>query len=247
MSVLEWQQVSLDLGEFALRDVSLRVGSGDWISIVGPTGSGKTLLLEVAAGFLRPDSGNVVLRGTNATHSPPEARSLAYVPQDDLLFPHLNVEDNLRFGMRGSRARQAEACNRMANELGIAHLLHRRVDAISGGEAQRVALGRGLLFGADILLLDECTSALDEETRAETGLFLQRWKRDHELTIVQVTHDRSEAHRLGDLVVSLRDGRIETVLRSERPPLVEELPPLIVSNQKGTPDGSSILADQTSR
>jgi len=204
---LEWQHVSLDLGEFALRDVSLRVDDGAWIAIVGATGAGKTLLLETAAGFLRPTSGRVVRGGIDVSGEPPERRGVAYAPQDDLLFPHLDVRRNLTFGAiacGGDVGRVAE----LAAHLGIAHLLDRRVAHISGGEAQRVALGRALLSGASLLLLDECTSALDEVTRAHIGEVLARERGERRLSIVQVTHDLTEAHRLADAVVEMERGHL---------------------------------------
>jgi ABC-type sugar transport system ATPase subunit len=212
---LEWRNVSVDLGEFAVDDVSLRADPGSWICIVGPTGAGKTLLLEAAAGFLAPTSGSVFRDGIDITRQPPERRSIAYAPQDDLLFPHLDVHSNLTFGSARTRSREPRP-ERLASELGISHLLRRKIDAISGGEAQRVALGRALLLDAEVLLLDECTSALDDETRRIVGRLLQAERRRRNLCIVQVTHDSSEARRLADTIVTMQRGKVVEVQRRSR-------------------------------
>lgn len=226
---LEWRDVTLDLGEFAVRDLSLRVAPGSWLCLVGPTGAGKSIVLEIAAGFLRPTSGHVFRDGVDVTTAPPERRRIGYVPQDDLLFPHLDVRANLLYAVRGERMpprparrlwtrltdsrRDAPAAqlDALATDLGISHVLGRRIHAISGGEAQRVALGRTLLSGCDLLLLDECTSALDEEMRAGVGRLLLAEQERRGLTVVQVTHDPEEATRLADVVVTLAAGRITRV------------------------------------
>lgn len=206
---LRWEHVSLDLGDFALRDVSIRLAEGEWIAIMGPTGAGKTLLLEVAVGFLRCDTGEVVRRGHALASIPPEARGVGYVPQDVLLFPHLDVRANLLFGVpRGERDRAIPDLVRVADALGIGHLLERAVPGVSGGEAQRIAIGRCLLAGAEVLLLDECTSALDADTKRLIGAFLAAWRTEHHLSVVQVTHDPDEAHRLADRVIYLDHGRV---------------------------------------
>lgn len=214
---LEWRNVTLDLGEFAIRDISLQVEPRSWMCIVGPTGAGKTLVLEIAAGFLEPNRGQVFRNGEDITKAPPERRRIAYVPQDDLLFPHLDVRSNLLYGVgRGSRDEIADRIDSIAADLRISHLLDRRVHAISGGEAQRVALGRGLLADADVLLLDECTSALDEETREIVGSFLLEQRNQREIAVVHVTHDSAEAERLADVTVTLTAGRIAKVESFDR-------------------------------
>jgi ABC-type sugar transport system ATPase subunit len=208
---LEWAGVSLRLGAFALVDVSLRVERSAWVAIVGPTGAGKTLLLETAAGFVAATSGTIRRDGADVTQAPPEARRVGYAPQDDLLFPHLDVRRNLLFGARRDGRPPAALEGELqcvADDLGIAPLLERGVRGLSGGEAQRVALARALLSGADLLLLDECTSALDGATRRVVGDALARRRRERGTTIVQVTHDRGEAERLADHVVHVEAGRL---------------------------------------
>jgi ABC-type sulfate/molybdate transport systems ATPase subunit len=130
------------------------------------------------------------------------------VPQDDLLFPHLDVRANLLFGVRHRTEALTHRLDSLAHDLGIRHLFGRRINAISGGEAQRVALGRALLLDLDVLLLDECTSALDAETRAIVGAFLAGQRRRRHLSVVQVTHDSAEARRLADVIVTMDNGRL---------------------------------------
>jgi len=217
-AALEWRDVTLSLGQFAVRDLSLRVEPEAWIAVVGPTGAGKTLLLEIAAGFLRPAFGCVLRAGRDVTAEPPERRDIGYVPQDDLLFPQLDVRGNLRFAMDGPGTAEGDRrFARIVSGLGLAGLLDRAPGAVSGGEAQRVALGRALLAGTDVLLLDECTSALDAETRETVGWLVERERRDRGLAVVQVTHDLEEARRLADAIVAMNDGRLAGVVpRRER-------------------------------
>jgi len=215
---LEWRDVTLDLGEFAIRDVSLRLEPRTWMCVIGPTGAGKTLVLEIAAGFLRPTRGQVFRGGENITRVPPERRRIAYIPQDDLLFPHLDVRANLLYGSRGEREELEHRLHSVAADLRISHLLDRRVHVISGGEAQRVALGRGLLADADVLLLDECTSALDEETREIVGDFLLEQRSQREISVIHVTHDSAEAERLADVTVTMAAGRITRIETNDQGP-----------------------------
>ena len=208
---LAWERVSLELGGFVLADLSLALGEGEWVALMGPTGAGKTLVCEIAAGFLAPSSGRVLARGEEVTGLAPERRGLGYVPQDDLLFPHLTVRDNLRFGARRGvhgGAGPGEALAALAGGLEIGALLDRRTAALSGGERQRVAIGRVLAAGAEVWLLDECTSALDDDARVRIGCFLRDWQRRAGASVLQVTHDAGEAARLADRVVRMSRGRL---------------------------------------
>ncbi|MBI5709143.1 MAG: ATP-binding cassette domain-containing protein [Candidatus Eisenbacteria bacterium] len=203
---LAWDRVELDLGAFRLADVSLALAEGEWVALMGPTGAGKTLLCETAVGFLAPTGGRVLARGHDLTGRPPEDRGIGYAPQDDLLFPHLTVRENLGFGMwRGVRAAEVAAA---AEGLEIAHLLGRRTATLSGGEGQRVAVGRALLAGGEVWLLDECTSALDEDARERVGSFLKTWQARAGASVLQITHDPAEAERLADRVVHMSRGRL---------------------------------------
>ena len=145
--MIEFDRVSLNLGSFSLDDVSLTIGMGDYYFIVGPSGAGKTVLLEVIAGLHRPDSGRVLLRGTEITTLPPEKRGIALVYQDYSLFPNMTVVDNVSYGLRvrGMRKNEARAeVVPLLERFGIGHLADRYPGSLSGGEQQRVALARAI-------------------------------------------------------------------------------------------------------
>lgn len=208
-AALEWRDVTVRFGGFAIDSASFSIAHSEWVAIVGPTGAGKTLLLEVVAGFLPPTSGHVLHEGRDITRLPPEERRLGYVPQDDLLFPHLAVRENLLFAVpRRERPGKRAELERITGALGIGHLLERNVMTLSGGEAQRVALGRTLLSGATTLLFDECTSALDTATKIVVGNFLREEQALRGFSVAHVTHDQAEARRLADRIIGIDKGRI---------------------------------------
>jgi ABC-type sugar transport system ATPase subunit len=190
--------------------VDLSVERGECHALIGPTGAGKTLLLEGVAGLLPIESGRVLVEGIDVTALAPEKRGIAYVPQDLALFPHLNVEKNLRFGMRYSQSNPEgeTTLQDLVSFLDLKPLLHRRIGGLSGGERQRVALVRALAAGRRLLLLDEPFSAIHVGLRRD----LQRVLRDliARLSpgVLLVTHDVEEAFLLGDRVSVLLDGGI---------------------------------------
>ena len=198
--------IAIRQGAFRLGPVSLAVPVGGYVALMGPTGCGKTSLIEVAAGLRSPASGRVRLRGTDATGWPPAARGLGYVPQDAAVFRTLTVRDNLAFALRvrewGAAARAARVAE-LADWLGLAGILDRRAVGLSGGEARRVALGRALAFRPDILLLDEPLSSLDESTRDGLIEVLLALKATRATAILHVTHSPTEAARLADDTVRL--------------------------------------------
>jgi ABC-type Fe3+/spermidine/putrescine transport system ATPase subunit len=198
------------MGEFSLHSVSVRIPAGDYVVVLGPTGAGKTVLLECIAGLLRPDSGEVWLDGENMTAEPPERRGIGYLPQDYALFPHLTVRDNMQFGLRVQRrdAEAAQAVADLAGMLGIGGLLDRYPATLSGGEKQRAALGRALAVRPRVMLLDEPLSALDASTRQQIGAELREIHDRVGITTVHVSHDFEETLRLADRVVLVDRGRI---------------------------------------
>ena len=211
--------LGVDLEEFRLCDINLDVAPGEYFVILGPTGAGKTLLLETMAGLHRPLKGRILLAGEDITHAPPERRGIGFVYQDYALFPHLSVAGNIAFGLkvrmigRGDIEERVVAISRL---LGIEHLLHRRPGTLSGGEAQRVALARALVVQPRLLLLDEPLSALDPETREALQRELGRIHREVGTTTVHVTHDFEEAVALGDRIAVLREDRVGDVKREGR-------------------------------
>lgn len=215
--------ISIEAGVFALRDLSLAVGDGQYGVLMGPTGCGKTTLLEIICGLRKPLTGTIMINGRDVTGERPGNRGIGYVPQDGALFPTMSVRNQLGFGPHIRRwpknlivARVAE----LADELGITHLLERLPQGLSGGERQRVALGRALAARPAALLLDEPLSALDEDMRGELRELLKRIQRQQGISVLHVTHDHEEARELADatFVVS-RDG----VCTASSPALMQHL------------------------
>jgi molybdopterin-binding protein len=208
------ENVYKDLGEFALRGVTLDVEEGDYLIILGPTGAGKTILLETVAGIYNPDKGKIYLNGKDITDIPPRKRNIGMVYQDYMLFPHLSVESNIRFGLKARDMKKDVAKARareMAEMLGISHLLHRYPGTLSGGEQQRVAIARALIVEPDVLLLDEPLSALDAETRSRLREELQRIYDMTQTIMIHVTHSFDEAFLLGNHMAIMNEGRIVQV------------------------------------
>jgi ABC-type sugar transport system ATPase subunit len=206
------ENLTVRAGSFALAGVSFALDSGQYGVLMGKTGSGKTTLLEAVCGLKPVVGGRVLLTGRDVTHLRPAERGVGYVPQDRALFPTMSVRDHLAFALvvrQWPTGAIAERVGELADLLGIARLLDRKPHGLSGGEAQRVALGRALSFRPPVLLLDEPLSALDDETRAEMCALLISVRRHTGVTTLHITHNASEAERLADRLFRLRDGRIE--------------------------------------
>jgi len=204
----------LDLNKFHLREITLDVAPGEYFIVLGPTGGGKTVLLETIAGLHRPHRGQILLDGEDVTTTPPEQRGVGFVYQDYALFPHMSVAQNIGFGLelRGEeRAVIEKRVDEMARLLSIDHLLHRHPGTLSGGEQQRVALARALIIAPRLLLLDEPLSALDPTTRKALQRELAHLHAELGTTTVHVTHDFEEAVALGDRIAILNAGRVVQV------------------------------------
>lgn len=205
------EQLSLQQGAFRLDAVSFAVSAGQYAVLMGRTGSGKTTVLEAIAGLRRIRTGRVLLAGRDVTHARPGSRNLGYVPQDGALFTSMTVRDNLGFALairRWPREKIDARVRELAGLLGITHLLDRRAVGLSGGEAQRVALGRALAAHPPVLLLDEPLSALDEDTRADMYALLRSVRERTGVTALHVTHNATDAEQLADIVFRLQDGKI---------------------------------------
>jgi len=205
--------VKTRLGRFHL-DAAFEGSEGVTV-LFGPSGAGKSTILSAVAGALRPDAGRIVLGGRTLLDRarridvPPERRAIGWVFQDARLFPHLSVEGNLRYGLnRAGEGARAIAFDAVVEALGIGPLLQRRPLSLSGGEAQRVAIGRALLRQPELLLMDEPLSALDEDRRDEILTFIERVQGAFAIPILYVTHSRAEARRLADRVVRLDRGAV---------------------------------------
>jgi ABC-type sugar transport system ATPase subunit len=205
-------QLCLQTGAFVVENLSFSISTGQYAVLMGKTGSGKTTLLEAICGLKPIRSGSIHLMGQNVTHLHPADRGVGYVPQDLALFPHLTIRDHLAFALsvrRWSSARINDRVAELSELLGLRHLLHRRPQGLSGGESQRVALGRALAFHPPVLLLDEPLSALDDETREEMYTLLRSVQKLTGVTTLHITHSLSEAKALADRLLLLRDGTVE--------------------------------------
>ena len=209
--MIELASLGLSFGEFALRDISLRIGKGEYWVILGPSGCGKSVLMQTIAGFFSPDRGQIRVEDRDITALPPERRRMGLVFQQAALFPHKSVRENIAYGLRARRVSPSEmdkTVRELVERLGLGQILGRPVATLSGGEAQRVAVARALAIRPDLLLLDEPMSALDHNTRLELQAELARIHREFGLTTLHVTHSREEAAALGDHVAIMLAGRI---------------------------------------
>ncbi len=216
--ILEIENLSVDLGEFKLNDVSLKVNRRDYVTIIGPTGSGKSILLETIAGFYKPLKGRILLEGRDITGLPPEKRCVSIVYQDYALFPHMNVFENIAYGLRKKESNASvikEEVKRIAEILGISHLLHRKPTTLSGGEQQRVAIARALVVKPKLLLMDEPFSALDVKMRESLRKLVRRAVKEYDTTVLHVTHDFDDVFSLANRVVVMKNGKIMQTGRPE--------------------------------
>lgn len=197
----------------AVDDLSLTIASGEFVVLLGPTGAGKTTTLRLIAGLETPDRGSIHIDGQDITRVPPAGRDVAFVFQQYSLYPHLSVFDNLAFPLRSPARRVPEdeirqTVETVANMLRIGHKLGNRSTQLSGGEMQRVAIGRALVRRPSIFLMDEPLSSLDAKLRADLRLELKRIQRELAATILYVTHDQVEAMTMADRIGILSEGRL---------------------------------------
>jgi ABC-type sugar transport system ATPase subunit len=204
--MIELRNVSISIGDFRLQDLSFRIPTGQYAVIMGKTGIGKTTILEAICGLRSIRSGQILINGVDVSKWTPADRNIGYSPQDLALFPTLTVREHLEFAMK-VRRHPARAINdrvaELAGLLEISPLLNRHVRGLSGGESQRVALGRALSFCPEVLLLDEPLSALDAETRLATQELLRNLNKITGVTVLHVTHNQEEADALGDCCIRL--------------------------------------------
>ncbi|NJF24341.1 tungstate ABC transporter ATP-binding protein WtpC [Thermococcus sp. Bubb.Bath] len=209
--MLEVRGISKDYREFHLKEITFSVERGEHFIILGPSGAGKTVLLEAIAGIIEPDSGKILLNGGDITGLPPEKRGLAYIPQNYALFPNMSVFDNIAFGLKIRKRPRAEIERKvmeLSEVLGISHLLKRKPKTLSGGEQQRVAIARALAVEPELLLLDEPFANLDVGTRGRLIREMKRWKEELGFTALHVTHSFEEAVSLGDRIGVMLGGRL---------------------------------------
>ena len=208
---LKIESVSKMFDSFSLREVSLEVAEGEYFVLLGPTGAGKTVLLEVVMGFHRPDKGKILLNDRDVTNVPTDKRGIAYVPQNCPLFPHMSVFENVEFGLKMRRVAPVErkkAVNRMLGVVSLEEMAETIPSTLSGGERQKVVLARVLVTEPKVVLLDEPLTAIDAETSRSLRAELKRMNREFKVAFLHVTHDQIEAFSLADKVAIMREGKI---------------------------------------
>ncbi len=215
MAFLELSHITKSFaGATVVKDFTLSVEPGEFVSFLGPSGCGKTTTLRMIAGFELPTSGQITLDGKDLTYTPPNRRKVGMVFQSYALFPNMTVSDNLGYGLRIAGQPKAEVAQRVAAMLSLIHLEsfgRRYPGQLSGGQQQRVALARALAIQPQVLLLDEPLSALDAKIRVELRQEIRRIQQTLGITTIYVTHDQEEALSLSDRIVVLSQGAIEQV------------------------------------
>ena len=210
---------------YALKNVDLKIAEGEYFVLLGPSGGGKTTLLRSIGGFIRPDSGNVTIKGQNVDNLPPEKRPTSMVFQGFALFPHMSVSQNIGYGLKLKSIEKEvifSKVSKMMDLVGLTGLSKRMPHELSGGQQQRVQLARALILENDVLLLDEPLSALDAQLRKDMCIELKRLQKTVGITFVHVTHNQEEAMSVADRIAIIADGEM----------LEEGTPEEIYSNPK---------------
>lgn len=214
--MIQLHAIGIRAGDFQLSNLSLTIPDGQYAVMMGRTGQGKTTILELICGLRLPATGRVIIGGCDVTTWSPGDRQVGYVPQDLALFPHMTVRKHLEYSLQLRRQAASvieERVTRLSEQLGIAHLLKRHIQGLSGGEAQRVALGRALSYEPKVLLLDEPLSALDEQTRHEMHELLKELKKSTGMTTLHITHNSEEAAALADVTLKLENGTVKSIAK----------------------------------
>ncbi|PPR47147.1 MAG: Sulfate/thiosulfate import ATP-binding protein CysA [Alphaproteobacteria bacterium MarineAlpha5_Bin9] len=198
----------------AVNDVSFNINSGEFFSVLGPSGCGKSTTLRMIAGFVMPSGGKILIGDNDITYQAPETRNIGFVFQNYAIFPHMNVFDNIAFGLKMRNINKNEIIDKVKKSLEQVNLLgfeNRYQRELSGGEQQRVALARVLVTEPQILLLDEPLSALDKKLREEMKIWIKELQRKLKITTVYVTHDQSEALTMSDRIAIMDKGKISQI------------------------------------
>ena len=201
-------------GETILDNINLYINNKEFLTLLGPSGCGKTTMLRIIGGFLTPTSGDVLFNGKRINDLPAYQRKINTVFQRYALFPHLDVYDNIAFGLRIAKVKEDEIDERVTEMLEIVSLKgfeNRKVTSLSGGQQQRVAIARALINKPDVLLLDEPLGALDLQLRRQMQLELKRLQKKLGITFVYITHDQEEAINMSDRIAVMRGGRFEQI------------------------------------
>lgn len=214
-TILELRHITKSFGTSeVLRDIDIKIGKGEFITLLGPSGCGKTTILRIIAGLEEPDSGHVYLDGVDVTNSEPNKRDVNTVFQNYALFPHMNVADNIAYGMRLRKTDKKQIAARVEEALELVQLSgynKRMPSELSGGQKQRVAIARAIVNNPKVLLLDEPLGALDLQLRRQMQTELKRLQKKLGITFVYITHDQEEAINMSDRIAVMRDGLFEQI------------------------------------
>ena len=213
--IIELKNITMEYdGEQILKGINLDIHDKEFVTLLGPSGCGKTTTLRIVGGFIAPDSGDVFFGGKRVNDVPPYKRPVNTVFQKYALFPHLNVYENVAFGLRLKKVSETEIAKRVGEMLELVDLKgydKRGVNQLSGGQQQRIAIARALVNNPKVLLLDEPLGALDLKLRKEMQIELKKIQQRLEITFIYVTHDQEEALTMSDTVVVMKDGTIQQI------------------------------------
>ena len=212
--MVSFKNIEYTIGTFSLHDINFNIRDGEYFVILGPSGNGKTQLLKLLAGLTMPKSGEIWIDGTRRDHLPPEERDIGYVFQDQVLFPHMNVYNNIAFSLKLQKLDKSEIKKKVENMteiLGISYMLDRSPVNLSGGEKQRVALARAMVMGPKVLIMDEPYAALDRNLQERLTLEAKELQQQLKQTTIHVTHNQEEAITLADRLCILENGRIKMI------------------------------------
>ena len=206
------KDLEIQLGEFKLKKISFDVRQGEFYILLGPTGAGKSVILEAIGGLIKPRSGEIILNNKDVSKSKPETRNVAICYQDYALFPHFTVKENILYGLQfGSKKNKKEYKKdflELTELLQIDHLVERYPENLSGGEKQRVSLARALIVRPDVLLMDEPLAALDSHIKDRLMRDIKKMHEKYQMTVIMVTHSFQEAYYLGNRVSVVNRGGI---------------------------------------
>ncbi|MFR7349837.1 ABC transporter ATP-binding protein [Peptoniphilus sp.] len=208
---LEIKNLTKKYGDFyAIKDINFSLEKGELLCLLGPSGCGKSTILKGIGGFIEVE-GNIILNGKDITHTPPEKRGVATVFQSLGLFPHMNVIENIKYGLKFNgtpKNKRDEMAEEMLKTLGLEGFGKRMINELSGGQRQRVALGRSMIVGPELLLLDEPLSSLDAKLQKSMRQEIRDFQKKFDITTIFVTHNQEEAFEIADKIILLNEGKI---------------------------------------
>lgn len=215
--VLELVNVTKKLAGFTIGPLNLKIVDNNILVIIGPTGNGKSTILNLIVGLIKPDSGSIFLDNVDITNMPIEFRNIGYLFQKPSLFPHINVFQNITFGIKKKDRKKKEfQIKKLVENLGISHLLYRNIQGLSGGEMQKISLARTLIVEPKIMLMDEPLANLDDSTKIKLRVEIRDLIKNQGISCIYVTHFEDDVYALADSVAILKNGQIEKMDKLDR-------------------------------